>query len=94
MNRSGCGCAAGRIIRTEAVDDTSFFQVVRCHFNLDVVSGENTHLVDAHASGKMAKQLMTLCFQRRDTNAERRIWVTLFYDADEFNYVFRHKEYT
>jgi hypothetical protein len=76
----------------EAIDDATLGQIVRRHFYLHAVTGENAHLVHAHASSKVAKQFVILCFLGSNTNAERGVWIRFFYNANEFDYVFRQRK--
>lgn len=82
---------AGRIISAEAIDDASFLQVVRSHLESDSVAGENPHLIHSHATSEVAEELMILGFQRGDADSERRVGITFFHDADEFDDILRHK---
>ena len=39
--------------REEAVDNASFLEIVRRHFDFHTISGENAHSVNAHAPGQV-----------------------------------------
>lgn len=81
------------IIGAEAVDDASFLEVIRSHFESYSVTREDPHLVHSHATSEVAEELVILGFQRCDADSERRIWITFFYDADEFNDILRQGLY-
>lgn len=85
---------AGWIIGAEAIHDAPLLQIVRCHLEAHSVAGENPHLVHSHATSEVAEELVILGFQRGDADSERRIGITLFYDADEFDDILRHKVVT
>lgn len=41
--------------------------------------------MDAHTTGKVAEELVSLRFVGVNPYTERRVWVALLHDADEFD---------
>ena len=79
------------LVGPEAVDDAPFLEIVRRHLHFHAISGEDAHAMHAHTTGKMAQKLMIFCLFGKDPDAERGIWVTFLYHANELNDRLTHK---
>ena len=85
-----CGLNGG--IRRETVGNAPFFQIVRRHFQLHTIAGENADSVNAHSSCKRAEQGMTQCLFTGNPDSKGRVWKAFFYEAFQFDDVLRHRE--
>jgi hypothetical protein len=79
------------LIGAEPVNDPTFLQIIRSHFHSNLVSGENVHAVDPHASRQMTVEFVILGLRTQDFDPERGVWKRFFHDTDEFNDILRHK---
>ena len=73
------------LVRSVAIHNASLFQVIGGHLDFHAVAGEDSNAMEAHAPGKMAKDLVVLCLIRQDADAESGIGKGLFYNANELN---------
>lgn len=79
------------VVGAEAIDDAALLQVVRRHLYFHTVTGEDADLIHTHASGQMTEKFVILGLVGCDADSERRVGITLLYDADEFDDIFGHR---
>lgn len=79
------------LVTTEAIHDSALLQIIRRHFHTNPVSGEDMHAIHAHATGKMAEELMIFGFQTQDLHSECCIWKGFHNRSDELNDILRHR---
>ncbi len=79
------------LIASVAVDDASLLKIVRSHLHSHFISGENVHSVDAHASREVTEQLVIFGLGTQYFHQERRVWIRLYDEPDEFNDILRHR---
>ena len=85
------GGKSSRIIGAEAIDDATLLQVVGRHLQTHAITGENAHLIHAHAAREMTEECVILGFQRGDANAERGIGKALRHHANELDHILGHR---
>jgi|GEM_PF-2419484 hypothetical protein len=90
LDGTGGRRSCSEIIRTKAIDNATFLEIIGRHFHSHAVSRENANLVNAHSSCEMAEELMILGFFGSDTNTEGGIGKAFLNNANEFNDILRH----
>lgn len=89
---SGWATQGTGIIRAEPVDDAPLLKIVGGHLDFHAVTGKDPDFVHPHAPGQVAQELVIFRFVGGDADPERRIGITLFYDADEFDDILGQKK--
>ena len=62
----------------EPVDDAAFFEIVRSHLDLHLISGENPYAVEAHATREMTEEFVITRLSREDTDPKSGVGKALF----------------
>jgi hypothetical protein len=75
----------------EAIDDAPLLKIVGSHLNLDLVSGEDADTMDAHATCQVTEERVILCLLTGDSDLECGVGIRFFHNADQFNYILRHR---
>lgn len=91
MIHDGISIGIKPLVGAETIGNPTFLQIIRCHFQANLVTGEDVHAVDPHATRQVAEQFVILGLWTQDFDSERSIREGLFHDADEFNNILRHK---
>lgn len=81
------------LIRPVAVADSTLFEIVRGHFYLHPVAGEDAYAMHTHAPCQRTEDRVILCLWTEDFDLKGGVWEGFLYNAYEFNNVLRHKQY-
>lgn len=82
------------LVGSETIRNTTLLQIIRCHFHSHLVAGKDVHAIDAHTSRQMAEKLVIFRLVADYLDAKGGIGKRLQDNADELNYIFRHKGQT